>query len=50
MVSILEGEAEITVSGKSLTMKAGEMITVPAKKPYALKANRRFKAIMVMMK
>ena len=50
MVSIVDGEAEITVSGKSFTLKAGEMITVPAKNTYSLKAVKRFKVLMVMVK
>ena len=48
MVSILDGEAEITISGKSLHLKAGEMITMPANKPHALKAIKPFKMMLVM--
>ena len=48
MVSILDGEADITISGKSLHLKAGEMITMPANKPHALKAILPFKMMLVM--
>ena len=48
MVSILDGEAEITISGKSFHLKAGEMITMPANKPHALKAIKPFKMMLVM--
>jgi quercetin dioxygenase-like cupin family protein len=49
-VSILEGEAEITISGKSFHLKAGEMIMMPANKPHALKAIKKFKMMLVMTK
>ena len=48
MVSILDGEADITISGKSFHLKAGEMITMPANKPHALKAIKPFKTMLVM--
>lgn len=48
MVSILEGEADITISGKLFHLKAGEMITMPANKPHALKAIIPFKMMLVM--
>ena len=48
MVSILDGEADITISGKSFHLKAGEMITMPANKPHALKAIKPFKMMLVM--
>ena len=46
MVSILDGEAEITISGKAFHLKAGEMITMPANKPHALKAIKQFKMML----
>jgi len=48
MVSILDGEADITISGKSFHLKAGEMITMPANKPHALHAIKPFKMMLVM--
>jgi quercetin dioxygenase-like cupin family protein len=50
MVSILDGEAEITIAGKSFHLKAGEMITMPANKPHALRAVKQFKMMLVMRK
>jgi quercetin dioxygenase-like cupin family protein len=50
VVSILDGEAEITISGKSFHLKAGEMITIPANKPHALRAIKQFKMMLVMRK
>jgi len=50
LVIIIDGEAEITISGSKSTVKAGEMIIMPAGKPHALKAVRRFKMALVMIK
>jgi quercetin dioxygenase-like cupin family protein len=47
---IVDGQAEITVSGKANTVKAGEMIVMPASHPHALKALSRFKMLLIMIK
>ena len=36
MVQIIDGEAEITISGVKHTVKKGEMIIMPANEPHAL--------------
>jgi quercetin dioxygenase-like cupin family protein len=50
LVYILDGEAEITISGEPFHLKAGEMIIMPADDPHALKATKRFKMLLVMIK
>ena len=50
LVYILDGEAEITISGKRLLVKKEEMVIMPAKEPHALKAINRFKMMLVMVK
>ncbi|MFZ2026335.1 MAG: cupin domain-containing protein [Microgenomates group bacterium] len=50
LVYIIDGEAEITVSGKLNTVKAGEMLHMPAGEAHALKANKQFKMLLTMMK
>ena len=50
MVYILDGEAEITISGKPHLVKKGEMIIMPANQPHALKAVSSFKMMLVMIK
>jgi quercetin dioxygenase-like cupin family protein len=50
LVYILDGEAEVTVSGKMNRVKQGEMILMPANKPHALKAARKFKMMLIMIK
>ena len=50
MVWILDGEARITISGKGLRAKAGDMVIMPANEPHALKAAKPFKMTLVMIK
>ncbi len=50
LVQILEGEAEITISGKSYRLKQGELITMPANEPHTLKATTRFKMLLTMIR
>lgn len=50
MVWILDGEARITISGKGLRAKTGDMVIMPANEPHALKAVKPFKMALVMIK
>ena len=50
LVQILDGEAEVTISGKPNELTAGEMIIMPANQPHALKAPARFKMALVMIR
>jgi quercetin dioxygenase-like cupin family protein len=50
LVYILDGEAEVSISGKTNRLMEGAMILMPANKPHALKATRRFKMLLIMVK
>lgn len=50
LVYLLDGEAEIVISGKATRVKEGEMIVIPAKKSHALRAVKRFKMILTMIR
>jgi quercetin dioxygenase-like cupin family protein len=50
LVCVLDGEVEIMISGKPFILKQGEMIIMPANKPHALKAIRKFKMMLTMIK
>ena len=51
MVQVIDGEAEITISGKKNTVNAGQIIIMPANEPHALQAeNSPFKMILTMIK
>lgn len=50
LVYILEGEAEIIIAGEVHHVRTGEMIIMPGGKPHALKALKRFKMMLVMIR
>lgn len=50
LVHLLDGEAEVTISGKSYLLTTGETIIMPANKPHALKAIKDFKMLLVMIR
>ncbi len=50
VVSILEGECEVWVSGETFTMKEGDTIIFPANAPHALSAIMKFKMSLTMIK
>lgn len=50
LVYIIDGKAEITISGNAHSLAAGETIIMPANKPHSLKAIERFKMLLVMIK
>jgi quercetin dioxygenase-like cupin family protein len=50
LVNIIEGRAEVSISGKLFTVEEGEMIIMPANKPHSLKAMEKFKMLLVMIK
>ncbi len=50
LVHVIDGEAEVTISGKSLNLIEGEMVIMPANQPHTLKATKRFKMMLVMIK
>ena len=50
LVYILDGETEVTISGKALRLKQGAMVIIPANQPHALKALTRFKMLLTMIK
>jgi len=50
LAHILEGEAEITISARALTLRAGEVVLMPAHQPHALKAVSKFKMLLTMIR
>ncbi|MCW3985104.1 MAG: cupin domain-containing protein [Candidatus Bathyarchaeota archaeon] len=50
LVHLLDGQAEIVISGKALYLKEGEVVIMPANKSHSLKAVKRFKMILTMIK
>jgi quercetin dioxygenase-like cupin family protein len=50
IVYIVDGEAEVTIAGKPVRVKQGEMTIMPANKPHALSAVKRFKMLLIMVR
>ncbi len=50
LVYILDGEAEISISGRPLRLQAGETVVMPANEPHALRAINKFKMMLVMIR
>jgi quercetin dioxygenase-like cupin family protein len=50
LVHILEGEAEVSISGQPFRLNAGDAIIMPANEPHALKAIQKFKMLLTMIR
>lgn len=50
MVQVVDGKAEIVISGNKNIVSAGEMIIMPANDPHALNALERFKMVLTMIR
>jgi len=50
LVYLVDGEAEVTISGRVYRLKEGEMIIMPANQPHALRAVKRFKMVLTMVR
>jgi len=50
LVHVVEGEAEIIISGKSFDLKSGDVIIMPANDPHAVKATGQFKMLLTMIR
>ena len=47
---VLDGEALITIAGVAITLRAGEMVLMPANQPHAVNAPSRFKMLLTMIR
>lgn len=50
LVQVVDGEAEVTISGQPHTVRQGEFIIMPAGQPHSLRALKRFKMMLVMIR
>ncbi len=50
LAHILDGEAQVIISGKPFDLKTGDAIIMPANEPHALKAAQRFKMLLTMIR
>ncbi len=50
LLHVLEGEAEITIAGAKNRLEGGEAVILPAGKPHAVRATKRFKMLLTMIR
>jgi quercetin dioxygenase-like cupin family protein len=50
LVYCLDGDVEVTISGNPIQLKQGEMVIMPAHQPHALKALKKFKMLLIMIR
>ncbi|MBV6449610.1 MAG: hypothetical protein MHPDNHAH_00322 [Anaerolineales bacterium] len=50
LLHVLDGEAEIKISGKPFHLTSGDAIILPANEPHAVKAPTRFKMLLTMIR
>jgi len=50
LVHVIEGDAEVTVAGKPIAVKPGQIVLLPAEKPHAVKVITRFKMALTMIR
>ena len=50
LVHVLDGNAEVRISGKGFELKTGDAVIMPADEPHALKAITRFKMLLTMIR
>lgn len=50
LAHILDGEAQVTISGKPYVLKDGEAIILPANEPHALRAVKKFRMLLTMIR
>lgn len=50
LIYVIDGSAEIKISGQVYEVGRGQMIISPANEPHELKAKEKFKIMLVMLK
>jgi len=50
LVHLLDGAAEVSISGAPFSLGEGDAIILPAGQPHALKATERFKMLLTMIR
>jgi quercetin dioxygenase-like cupin family protein len=49
-VQVLDGEATLRIGGKEVKAATGDLVIMPAKVPHAVRADRRFKMLLIMIR
>ncbi|OHB58628.1 MAG: cupin [Planctomycetes bacterium GWF2_42_9] len=49
-VQVVDGEAVLTIGGKDVDAKAGEIVIMPANVPHSVQAKQKFKMLLTMIR
>jgi quercetin dioxygenase-like cupin family protein len=50
LVHVLEGNAEVSISGNAMNLGPGRIVVMPAREPHAVRALSRFKMLLTMIR
>lgn len=50
IVQVLDGEVRLIIGGEPVTARAGQAVVMPADVPHALRADKRFKMLLTMLR
>lgn len=50
VVQVLDGEAHLVIGGKDTLVRAGELAVMPADVPHSVRADERFKMLLIMIR
>ncbi len=50
LLQVVEGSATVNIGGEPHSVSAGQILRLPAEVPHALKADQRFKMLLVMIR
>ncbi len=50
LVQVLDGQAQISIAGKEITVSTGEVVVMPADVPHSVTAVQRFKMLLTVVK
>jgi len=50
LVQVIEGDGEVTVAGRPIALKPGQVVLLPAEKPHAVRAATRFMMMLTMIR
>ena len=50
LVHVIDGEAEVTISGTPHRLQSDQMILMPGGEPHAVKATQRFKMVLTLIR
>ncbi len=50
LLHVLEGAAHVEISGRAYELAAGQAVILPANEPHSVKATKRFKMLLTMIR